>query len=667
MASGQPIARLFVRLGIDKAEFDAGARDVQRGTEGLKNSLGDAAGGADLLSNALKGLSVMGLAAMAKEAVGAAWELGELGARSLDVTRNLEAFAGGAEQAARFTDAVADASGNTVDRMQAAATATRFLQMGIADTTTEMALYVEGATRLGDQTKTAGQRVDEMSQLLKNLQTDMLDNFGLSKQVVAARTEELQAVQGLTREEGMLIAIQEEISRQLGVLGERSVEGALSIDQMNTSVANLKLSLGEGLAEPVTEGAGALFTLSEALQGNLDPMLANVRAALEMGDSLDFSQKAAYRWVESLIVAKQVQDQAVQSGDGWLATYQYIPGVAQDVGLAIQELGVAVENTGYAMEQAMMDAYQYDATLTELQKTLQGVARDMGAVTSQEAGAGLSGAGRQVQSRLMAVAGVADEATVRELHNRYLAQLQSLYAQTGSLTEIELAYRQQQILLALQAEVDAFRDAATEESRILTSMSSGYRATAPVARERKRTPTSVTWADLQATWAGTYEDKWDEDARRADALALRGRGELDAHPEWVDALKIPEDVLQGSEEQLQAWAAQLAEKVRGQSLMEVLLGGKAGGEGATDTVGQDLAGDVSQGFVAAIGDMAVAMQLVARIDEDRAKNTGELNSAGYRVWKAVEPGIMKALKETPWVKIFARHLAPYVRDELDKL
>ena len=47
-----------------------------------------------------------------------------------------------------------------------------------------------------------------------------------------------------------------------------------------------------------------------------------------------------------------------------------------------------------------------------------------------------------------------------------------------------------------------------------------------------------------------------------DAIAARGNEELKKHGDWAEALKIPPEILSGSEEALKAWAADTAAAVR---------------------------------------------------------------------------------------------------------
>jgi hypothetical protein len=75
-------------------------------------------------------------------------------------------------------------------------------------------------------------------------------------------------------------------------------------------------------------------------------------------------------------------------------------------------------------------------------------------------------------------------------------------------------------------------------------------------------PTQVTQLDMDLSVTGDYVDKWDENARRLDAIAQRGFAELQQHADWASVLKIPPEVLSGSEAQLRDWANKAADAVR---------------------------------------------------------------------------------------------------------
>lgn len=65
---------------------------------------------------------------------------------------------------------------------------------------------------------------------------------------------------------------------------------------------------------------------------------------------------------------------------------------------------------------------------------------------------------------------------------------------------------------------------------------------------------SPTAGDFLSTAAGTYQNAPLESVRRLDAIIARGFAEIRAHADWASVLKIPDDVLAGSEAGLKAWA-----------------------------------------------------------------------------------------------------------------
>ena len=93
MAGGSPIARLFVRLGMDKGEFDRGSRDAKTQTRDLRQSLGGVADSANRMSTALQAAGLLGIAYMAKRAGEAVLDVGRLGAQALRTEASFEDLA----------------------------------------------------------------------------------------------------------------------------------------------------------------------------------------------------------------------------------------------------------------------------------------------------------------------------------------------------------------------------------------------------------------------------------------------------------------------------------------------------------------------------------------------------------------------------------------------
>lgn len=343
------IKDLFVRLLVEKKQFAKGLDEAGDELKDFGKSADDAGQKTSMLGGSLERYlgpaALMGITAKIGKA---AWELGELGARADAVSFKLTAFAGGADEAAKFTEAVYQASNRTVDSMTAMGTASAFLQMGIADTEEEMRLYVEGATRLGDQTQSAGQRIDAMTQLLKNLNVNMLDNFGLSKQVVMGRTEELQVMQGLTREEAMLVAIQEELTRQLGVLGPQTDTNAAAFDQLDAAVADLKMAAGDLAAPAVGELARVLATLAQAASGNIQPLQELSDGWTGLTSAMKFGVPTLVNFLDKFGLLDDVGratgsiiGETSEEMDGWMQAMHGLPDAAVQATASIEEMAQA--------------------------------------------------------------------------------------------------------------------------------------------------------------------------------------------------------------------------------------------------------------------------------------------------------------------------------------
>lgn len=158
-------------------------------------------------------------------------------------------------------------------------------------------------------------------------------------------------------------------------------------------------------------------------------------------------------------------------------------------------------------------------------------------------------------------------ATSRDLVDRYMADMRALGKRETAYDKDEWDVRRRYI-------EDYYTGIADSGSSYYDGLKSKSKeATASLKRDAGEVKSAieaalskgleVTAADQLATKAGTYEDKPLENARRLDAIAERGFAELKAHPDWASILKIPADVLAGSEDGLKSWAANMSERVKG--------------------------------------------------------------------------------------------------------
>jgi hypothetical protein len=189
-------------------------------------------------------------------------ELAQLGAQAERVERRFAAFAEEAGGATVILDAFQDGAGGTVSKMDAMSSASRLLQMGLVEDASSMERVVEMATRLGDQTASATDRVADFSLLLANTSIPRLDNFGISSGKVRARIKELQdQTEGLSRESAFMQAVMEQGALSLGKLGERVDDNAAAFERQQAKMQDARVELGKKLAPAFAELMGLLSDL----------------------------------------------------------------------------------------------------------------------------------------------------------------------------------------------------------------------------------------------------------------------------------------------------------------------------------------------------------------------------------------------------------------------
>jgi len=191
-------------------------------------------------------------------------ELGKLGVQVQSSEKRFTQFAGGADRAAMFLDAFNEGTDRTVDRMTAMSSASRLLQMGLVDTGDEMSQIAAMAVKLGDQTEDTSSRISGFGAMLANQSIPRLDNYGISSGRVRKRIEELQkTIEGLSREEAFKMAVIEEGSKALNVLGDTSEDAATRIAQTEAAWKDTKQAIGESLLS-IADSTGLLEAVPRA-------------------------------------------------------------------------------------------------------------------------------------------------------------------------------------------------------------------------------------------------------------------------------------------------------------------------------------------------------------------------------------------------------------------
>lgn len=343
---------------------------------------------------------------------------------------------------------------------------------------------------------------------------------------------------------------------------------------------------------------------------------------------------------------------------------------------------------------------------------------DLSDVSVEEIGQEFSAAAGRIESGLARLAGDESILKLRSLRNKYILELTELYNEAGTLTEFELQVREQLIMNAFDDEIATLEEARDQQAGVLTDMADNYKDLRGTV-ESALTATSVTAYDMELSAMGEYVDKWDENARRLDAIADRGFSELEAHPDWVDILKIPENVLAGGEESLKAWASGMADDVRNlfrpdlidveaaADAVEAYMQEQAARELTIDLVIDELVsrggmtpeeagrevrqaygletepvdvpiqlvsaveGDEGEGWVGAADELVAGIaegmegsslvaEFVSYFRTDISENEGLLSGAGEALWNTVELGILLRLDQADYATLFVSKLGPLV-------
>jgi len=216
------------------------------------------------LAAVAKGITAAGMVVLAKKAAQAAVEVVKLGAVSLAAKDRLVAFAGGSAQAEEMMQALIDGSDGTIDRMTAMARASSLIEQGLVSNAQEMELTGAAIGKLGNQTWTTERRMASWNSMMANQSKRRLDDFGLDVAKVTARQKELVA-QGKSVEEAFKLAVLDEASAKLEVLGDVSGSLTTQIGQLEAAWSNVGQVVAEANAGFV-EQTGILGWLAKAME-----------------------------------------------------------------------------------------------------------------------------------------------------------------------------------------------------------------------------------------------------------------------------------------------------------------------------------------------------------------------------------------------------------------
>jgi len=331
-----------------KDETSQATKTASKGMDGLAKAAKLAAGAFAVLKTAQKGL-----------------EFAQLGAQVQATQQRFESFAGGADKAADYLAALNRASYGTLDQMGAMASGAKLLQMGLVDDAAGMEQVSSMAIRLGDQTKSATDRMSDFALMLANQSIMRLDNFGISSGKVRQRIEELQsATSGMTREQAFLVATLEQGQKALDTLGDTSGDTIVEFGKVESAITDVK----NQFAVMVSDIIGGYPAWDE-----LTARIRQIPVAVEQVVTLFTAWHEAYTVFTNTLSKKQALDefenslhrqlavtgQVVTGYNGYRVAVENITPVVQEVDLYQKQYADAMAYTNETMTRSIVTAPAY--------------------------------------------------------------------------------------------------------------------------------------------------------------------------------------------------------------------------------------------------------------------------------------------------------------------
>lgn len=581
------IARLFVQLGLNKAEFDQGATEAKGKTYDLAGEMQNATSASGLLEGAMKAAGAAGVAALAKEAIEAAFDLAMLSEEAARVGRAFTAVATGVgANGEAIAAAMDEATRRTVDDEALMQTATQGMIMGLRMGEDAWAALAAGARYhaklIGQDTETVFAGIVDA---VARGQPKMLQalSFPGARDAIYELAETMDSsVTSMSEAERQAILLQkvmEILSQEQAQFGPLPEDMIDSVDELERAWGDVKEEWGAAITKG-GELAAVLNALAEAIGGatphNLDEAFGLSAGAASRLEQIMLALTPV-AWALSIANGQvteeaERQEGAVGSLGGTIYYTAEALAAAEAAESELQAPLVAV-NDGLTTQSDILQAtvtkiVAFEAGFRRAGATLPGVTTalwnvaaallNLNTLSSDELVSGIGSAGAQIQGILAGIGG-ADVGYLEQAMAGYEQQLNELaiLAEEEKISPLEYEWRTNQIIDSAQEIADSYDDIATAAEDSVAAQNTSWddlRSTVESALQA----TGVTAEDLAAAASGAYVDKWDEGVRRLNAVAQNGFAELQAHPDWASALEIPPDVLAGTEQQLKDWAERTA-------------------------------------------------------------------------------------------------------------
>jgi uncharacterized protein YoxC/ElaB/YqjD/DUF883 family membrane-anchored ribosome-binding protein len=247
------------------------------------------------------GVALAGVGVAAKQM----WDATKFGAQVGAIEERFIALAGSTEMADKYMRDIRESTHYAISEMDAMAGVSRLMQMGLVDNAEAASELTAMALALGDQTKTAQDRVADFSLFLSNQAMLRADNFGMSSGRLRDRIKELQeAFPDMTREVAFTTAVMETGREAMDRLGESTQTMLTDVQSVEAAMTDLKTSGSQAwaeLTEPIVKAAAALATFNNRTK---DALANHTEQAIDAGMAWEDYVKAQ---AEAVIKHDQVE------------------------------------------------------------------------------------------------------------------------------------------------------------------------------------------------------------------------------------------------------------------------------------------------------------------------------------------------------------------------
>lgn len=358
--------QLLVQIKADVKELQRGMNQAAKSTRQTQQQMSGFGKGLDALK---KTALTFGLA---MGAAGAARAVMRFGKESIEAARQTQNFRNALQATLppgsdynEFIERARKETRGMMAEWEIASAATSLFAGGLANTTDEAAQLIAAGQALVPVFAANGASMEKFTRLLASGNRVLLDNFGLTQEMVNAEKAQIEATTNLSGEEAKLAAVKKVLIAQAEKFKTAAGESTTASYGLRAAMTDLKAEVGEGLTPAVGQAEMALTGLirkmlearKAARSQDYDIAMSAktyeeyVKAAFNMGDGVQFTREqfhvakaAANDYTKEMIMLGQVQ-----------------PGVTE----GIQDTGEALDDSAGEWQKAGAHQHDYWTAMNE--------------------------------------------------------------------------------------------------------------------------------------------------------------------------------------------------------------------------------------------------------------------------------------------------------------